>query len=178
MHASKRKLRKSIKAWKKLSHHYIKDNKARRPGNDKPKKAGQKWETSDHDKAMEILMIQPWQKEKNSDGRKGPMIIVAEIGGHFIHRIYVDGGSASEILYEHCFNRLRPEVKSQMIPATTPLIGFSGEVIWPMRQILLLVKIGDLEHSTSTWMNFVVVRSPSPHNGIIRRPVVKRILAE
>ncbi|GJU36484.1 reverse transcriptase domain-containing protein [Tanacetum coccineum] len=111
------------------------------------------------------------------DGTEGPMIIVAEIGGHFIHRIYVDGGSASEILYEHCFNRLRPEVKSQMIPATTPLIGFSGEVIWPMRQILLLVKIGDLEHSTSTWMNFVVVRSPSPHNGIIRRPGVRKIQA-
>nr|GEY39793.1 hypothetical protein [Tanacetum cinerariifolium] len=32
------------------------------------------------------------------DGTEGPMIIEAEIGGHFIHRIYVDGGSASEIL--------------------------------------------------------------------------------
>ncbi|GJV65805.1 hypothetical protein Tco_1476633 [Tanacetum coccineum] len=43
-----------------------------------------------------------------------------------------------------------------MVPATTPLIGFSGEIIWPMGQILLPVKIGDTEHSTSTWMNFVV----------------------
>ncbi|GKC68725.1 hypothetical protein Tco_1101323 [Tanacetum coccineum] len=41
------------------------------------------------------------------DRTEGPMIIEAEIGGHFIHHIYVDGGSASEILYEHCFNRLR-----------------------------------------------------------------------
>ncbi|GJV59945.1 hypothetical protein Tco_1466045 [Tanacetum coccineum] len=47
----------------------------------------------------------------DEDGMEGPMIIEAEIGGHFIHRIYVDGGSDSEILYEHCFNRLRPEVK-------------------------------------------------------------------
>nr|GFC00091.1 reverse transcriptase domain-containing protein [Tanacetum cinerariifolium] len=98
------------------------------------------------------------------------MIIEAEIGGHFIHRMYVDGGSASEILYEHCFNRLRPKVNNQMLLATTPLIGFSGEIIWPMRQISLPVKIGDVEHSTSTWMNFVIVRSPSPYNGIIGRP--------
>ncbi|GKA16022.1 hypothetical protein Tco_0695769 [Tanacetum coccineum] len=71
------------------------------------------------------------------DRADGPIIIEAEIGGHFIHRIYVDGGSASEILYEHCFNRLRPEVKNQMVPATAPLIGFSGEIIWPMGQILM-----------------------------------------
>nr|GEV38253.1 reverse transcriptase domain-containing protein [Tanacetum cinerariifolium] len=104
------------------------------------------------------------------DGKEGPMIIEAKIGGHFIHRIYVDEGSASEILYEHCFSRLRPEVKNQMVPVTAPPIGFSGEVIWPMGQMLLPVKIGDAGHSTSTWMNFVVVRSPSPYNGIIGRP--------
>ncbi|GJW36874.1 hypothetical protein Tco_0059794 [Tanacetum coccineum] len=67
---------------------------------------------------MAILMVQPWQKvarqritqsfSLNSEisfpplGYEGetedPMIIEAEIGGHFIHRIYVDEGSASEIL--------------------------------------------------------------------------------
>ncbi|GJS34277.1 reverse transcriptase domain-containing protein [Tanacetum coccineum] len=39
----------------------------------------------------------------DEDGMEGPMIIKAEIGGHFVHRIYVDGGASSEILYEHCF---------------------------------------------------------------------------
>nr|GEY93836.1 reverse transcriptase domain-containing protein [Tanacetum cinerariifolium] len=111
------------------------------------------------------------------DGTEGPMIIEAEIGGHCVHRVYVDGGSSSEILYEHCFNRFRLEVKNQMIPATTPLVGFSGEIIWPRGQISLLVKISDEEHSTSTWMNFMVVRSPSPYNGIIGRQCVRRIRA-
>nr|GEV70364.1 reverse transcriptase domain-containing protein [Tanacetum cinerariifolium] len=44
------------------------------------------------------------------DGTEGPMIIKAEMGGHFVHRMYVDKGSSSEILYEHYFNRFRPEV--------------------------------------------------------------------
>nr|GEZ95778.1 reverse transcriptase domain-containing protein [Tanacetum cinerariifolium] len=104
------------------------------------------------------------------DGMEGPMIIEAEMGGHFVHRMYVDEGSSSEILYEHCFNRFRPEVRSQMIPAATPLVGFSREIIWPLGQILLLVKIGDEEHSTSAWINFMILRSPSPYNGIIGRP--------
>ncbi|GKD55066.1 hypothetical protein Tco_1288453 [Tanacetum coccineum] len=62
-----------------------------------------------------------------------------------------------------------------MVPAATPLVGFSGEIIWPLGKISLLVKIGDEEHSTSAWMNFMVVRSPSPYNGIIGRPGVRRI---
>ncbi|GKA85771.1 hypothetical protein Tco_0807425 [Tanacetum coccineum] len=64
-----------------------------------------------------------------------------------------------------------------MVPTTIPLIGFSGEIIWPMGKISLLVKIGDEEHSTSTWINFMVVRSPSPYNRIIGRPRVRKIQA-
>ncbi|GJV22381.1 reverse transcriptase domain-containing protein [Tanacetum coccineum] len=111
------------------------------------------------------------------EGTEDPMIIEAEIGGHCVHRMYVDGGLASEILYEHCFSRLRPEIKKQLIPATTPLIGFSGETIWPIGQIQLLVAIGDEEHSASAWMNFMVVRSSSPYNGIIGRPGVRKLQA-
>ncbi|GJS44497.1 reverse transcriptase domain-containing protein [Tanacetum coccineum] len=89
----------------------------------------------------------------------------------------IDGGSSFEILYEHYFNRLRPEIKNQMVPATTSLIGFSGEIKWPLGQITLLVKIRDDEHSTSAWIDFMVVRSTSPHNGIIRRPGLRKIQA-
>ncbi|GKB98854.1 reverse transcriptase domain-containing protein [Tanacetum coccineum] len=139
-------------------------------------KVTKKGETSGKDKALAILM-KYFSPLGEDEGTKGPMIIEAEIGGHCIHRMYVDGGSASEILYEHCFSRLRPEIKNQLMPATTPLIGFSGEVIWPIGQIQLLVKIGDEEHSALAWMNFVVVRSPSPYNGIIGRPGVRKLQA-
>ncbi|GJX86700.1 hypothetical protein Tco_0337474 [Tanacetum coccineum] len=53
----------------------------------------------------------------DSDGTKGPLVIKAEIDGHMIHRIYIDGGYFTEILYEHCFNQLRLEIRSQMVPA-------------------------------------------------------------
>ncbi|GJS09776.1 hypothetical protein Tco_0366572 [Tanacetum coccineum] len=55
--------------------------------------------------------------------------------------------------------------------------GFGGEIIWPSGQLSLLVKIGDEEHSTSAWMNFVVVRLSSQYNGIIRRSGVRKIQA-
>ncbi|GJY52355.1 hypothetical protein Tco_0443202 [Tanacetum coccineum] len=91
----------------KLSH-VIKELK-QNSGKDQPK-ANKKGETSSKDKALAILMVQPWQR----------------------------------------------------VP--------SGEIIWPLGQLSLLVKIGDEEHSTSAWMNFVVIRSSSLYNGIIGRP--------
>nr|GEW42531.1 reverse transcriptase domain-containing protein [Tanacetum cinerariifolium] len=112
-----------------------------------------------------------------SSGTEGPLVIEAEMGGHMIHRMYVDGGSSMKILYEHCFNRLQPEIKSQMVPETTSLTGFSGETIWPLGQLRLLVIIGDANHSTRAWMNFMIVSSLSPYNGIIGRPRIRAIQA-
>ncbi|GJV61510.1 hypothetical protein Tco_1467610 [Tanacetum coccineum] len=64
-----------------------------------------------------------------------------------------------------------------MVPAMTSLTGFSGETIWPLGQLRLLVTIGDADHSTRAWMNFMIVRSLSPYNGIIGRPEIREIQA-
>ncbi|GJX93216.1 hypothetical protein Tco_0347802, partial [Tanacetum coccineum] len=153
----KRQIEEMLKAGK-LSH-LIKELKQNN-GKDQTKTT-KKGETSGKDKSLAILMVQPCQRIARQritqtfspesvisfpllgeeDGTEGPMIIGVEIGGHCVHRMYVDGGSSLEILYEHCFNRFRSEVKNQMIPATTPLVGFSGEVICPLGKISLLVKI-------------------------------------
>ncbi|GJV09096.1 reverse transcriptase domain-containing protein [Tanacetum coccineum] len=163
--------------------------------NDKPK-ALKKGEASGKDKPLTILMIQPWEKVakpritqsfspetamsfpplSEEDGKESPIIEV-EMGGHFVHRVYIDGGASSKVLYEHCFVKLRKEIRDQMVSATTHLVGLSGETIWPLGQIALLVKIGDEAHSTSAWMNFMVVRSSSQHNAIIGRPGIRKIRA-
>ncbi|GJY57526.1 actin-binding, cofilin/tropomyosin type protein [Tanacetum coccineum] len=88
-----------------------------------------------------------------------PLTIEINAAGHEIHRMYIDGGASADILYEHCFQRLRPEVKSQLDPATTSLTGFTGEKIWPIGQLRLPVMVGNKEHSTTAWMNFMVIRS-------------------
>ncbi|GJV15672.1 hypothetical protein Tco_1360995 [Tanacetum coccineum] len=41
----------------------------------------------------------------------------------------------------------------------------------------LLVTIGDVDHSTKAWMNFMIVTSLSPYNGIIGRPGIREIHA-
>nr|GEY58112.1 reverse transcriptase domain-containing protein [Tanacetum cinerariifolium] len=148
-----------------------------------PMSKGRRKETPTKDKPMAIYMIQSWQRMTRqkvtqsfehvreitfpslatSSGTEGPLVIEVEIGRHMIHRMYVDGGSSTEVLYEHCFNRLRLEVKNQMVLATTSLTGFSRETIWPLGQLRLLVTIGDADHSTRAWMNFMI---PSDMTGV------------
>ncbi|GJR47607.1 reverse transcriptase domain-containing protein [Tanacetum coccineum] len=113
------------------------------------KRSSNKFCTSTMTKDMAIYTIQPWHRMTRqkvtqsfesigeikfpslttSNGTEGPLVIEAEIRGHMIHRMYVDGGSSMEVLYEHCFNRLRPEIKSQMVPATTSLSNFRGRTL-------------------------------------------------
>ncbi|GJX64261.1 hypothetical protein Tco_0298604 [Tanacetum coccineum] len=102
----------------KLSH-IIRELK-QNSGKEQPKKKG---ETSGKEKPQAILMIQSRQnavRQKitqsfspdleisfpplgNDEGAEGPLIIEAEVGGHQVHRMCIDGGSSFEILYEHCF---------------------------------------------------------------------------
>nr|GEY47012.1 hypothetical protein [Tanacetum cinerariifolium] len=186
----RKKIEELVRA-SKLSH-LIKEIKQ---GRDQSK-TGKK-ETLTKDKPTTIYMIQSWQRMTRqkvtqsfervkeitfppltaSIGTEGPLVIETEMGGHMIHRMYVDDGSLIEILYEHCFNRLQAEIKSQMVSATTSLTSFSGKTIWPLGQLRLLVIIRDANHSTRAWMNFMIVRSLSPYNGIIGRPRIREIQA-
>nr|GEV99295.1 UBN2_2 domain-containing protein [Tanacetum cinerariifolium] len=71
-----------------------------------------------------------------------------------------------EILYEHCFNRLRPDIKKQMVPVTTSLTGFSGETTWPLGQLKLLVTIGDA----------AIQAVPSTVHGMLKFPTEEGIV--
>ncbi|GJR14811.1 hypothetical protein Tco_0797463 [Tanacetum coccineum] len=64
-----------------------------------------------------------------------------------------------------------------MVPATTSLVGFSGEIKWPLGQVTLLVKVGEDKHSYSMDWTSWCVRSTSPFKGIIRRPGLRKMKA-
>nr|GEV71311.1 reverse transcriptase domain-containing protein [Tanacetum cinerariifolium] len=141
------------------------------------KRNGSKFCDFHNDKGHNTDECMQLKKQIEDHGTEGPLVIEVEVGGHTIHRMYIDGSSSMEILYEHCFNRIWPDIKRQMVPATTSLTGFSGETTWPLGQLKLLVTIGDATHSTKAWMNFMIVKSLSPYNGIIGRLGLKAIQA-
>nr|GEZ54213.1 reverse transcriptase domain-containing protein [Tanacetum cinerariifolium] len=107
-------------------------------------------ETSGKDKTLAILMVQPWER----------------------------------VARQRITQSFSPNPKI-FFPPLEEYEGTKGPMIIEAkigghcvhRQIQILVKIGDEEHYALAWMNFMVVRSQSPYNGIIRRTGVKKLPA-
>ncbi|XP_071740615.1 uncharacterized protein [Rutidosis leptorrhynchoides] len=113
---------------------------------------------------------------KNAIGDE-PLLIKAEIGGAIVHRIYVDGGSSTEIMYDHCFQLLNDTQKATMQPPTTPLVGFAGQQLWPMCVITLSLTLNDYQGkgNMTIKVEFMVVRAPSPYNVILGRTRLNKL---
>ncbi|GJX97850.1 hypothetical protein Tco_0353648 [Tanacetum coccineum] len=106
-----------------------------------------------------------------------PFVITADIENTHVHRIYVDGESSAEIMYEHCFNQPTTEHKKKLQPPTTPLVGFVGQKSWPLGIISLpLTLINYRGHIRKTIMvEFMIIRASSPYNVILGRPTMKQL---
>ncbi|GKA10339.1 reverse transcriptase domain-containing protein [Tanacetum coccineum] len=76
-----------------------------------------------------------------------------------VRRIYVDRESSSEVMYEQCFRNLGPDTKAKLRESRVPLVGFSGEVNYPLR----------LE------MEFTIVKFHTPYNVILGRTGMRRL---
>ncbi|GJY25105.1 hypothetical protein Tco_0399831 [Tanacetum coccineum] len=76
-------------------------------------------------------------------GSSDPVIIKVYISGRKVNIAYLDGGSSCDVIYEQCFLKLKPSIRSLRLDSNTPLVGFSGEQSWPLGEIPLEVMIGE-----------------------------------
>ncbi|GKB07868.1 hypothetical protein Tco_0836152 [Tanacetum coccineum] len=117
----RRQIEEAVKSGQ-LSH-LVKEIKQRGKRGEQAK-AAKKGEAPNKEKVMAIFMVQPWQRitrQKttqsffadqeisfsalgDNSGQETPIVIEAEVEGHHIHRMYVDGGSASEVLSPSPYN--------------------------------------------------------------------------
>ncbi|GJT50709.1 hypothetical protein Tco_0976866 [Tanacetum coccineum] len=98
-----------------------------------------------------------------------PVVVDALIEGFRVRRIHVDGGSSSEVMYKHCFINLSYQTRSRLKESRVPLVGFSGEVSYPLGVIDLEVTMGECGKTRTIIMEFAVVKSPSSYNALLGR---------
>ncbi|GJS65528.1 reverse transcriptase domain-containing protein [Tanacetum coccineum] len=97
------------------------------------------------------------------------VVVDALIEGFRVRRIHVDGSSSSEVMYEHCFRNLSYRTRPRLKESRVPLVGFSGEVSYPLGVINLEFTMGDCGITRTVIMEFAVVKSPSPYNALLGR---------
>ncbi|GJW07953.1 reverse transcriptase domain-containing protein [Tanacetum coccineum] len=103
------------------------------------------------------------------------VIIKARISGREVRRVYIDSGSSCEVIYEHCFLKLKPALQPLRVDSRVLLVGFSGEHSWPLGEVPLEVTIGDSSLTRMEVLNFVIIRSNSPHNLLLGRTAMQRM---
>ncbi|GKB44377.1 reverse transcriptase domain-containing protein [Tanacetum coccineum] len=104
-----------------------------------------------------------------------PVIIKVYVSGREINRVYLDSGSSYKVIYEHCFLKLKPSIQSLRVDSKIPLVGFSEEQSWPLGEVPLEITIGEGPLTVTKTLNFVIVRSDSPHNLLLGRTAMQQI---
>ncbi|GJW37099.1 hypothetical protein Tco_0060019 [Tanacetum coccineum] len=110
-----------------------------------------------------------------SENSSNPVIIKVRVSGRQVNRVYMDSGNSCEVNYEHCFLKLKPSIRSLRVDSKIPLIGFYGEHSWPLREVPLQVTVGESPYTRTETLNFVIVRSNSPYNLLLRRTAMQKM---
>nr|GEU61553.1 reverse transcriptase domain-containing protein [Tanacetum cinerariifolium] len=85
------------------------------------------------------------------------------------------GGSSFEVMYEHCFRNLRAKTKAKLKESRTPLVGFSGEVSYPIGTINLSLTIREPGKLWTILMEFTIVKSHSSYNIVLGRTCLRSL---
>ncbi|XP_027103047.2 uncharacterized protein [Coffea arabica] len=93
-----------------------------------------------------------------------------------VRKLYIDNGSAIDVLYYKTFKELQLEDR-QLVPIRTPLIGFAGPPVRPEGMITLMVTVGVSPKCRIVPVNFAVVKEPSSYNMILGRPTLNALRA-
>nr|GEU91650.1 reverse transcriptase domain-containing protein [Tanacetum cinerariifolium] len=104
-----------------------------------------------------------------------PVIIEAAVFRRKVGRVYIDSGSTCEGIYEYCFEKLNPAIKATRVNTKTPFVGFSGKRSWSVREVPLEFTIGEHPLSRTEILNFVIVKSDSPHNMLLGRTTMQKM---
>lgn len=97
------------------------------------------------------------------------LVISCNIANMEIKRVYVDDGSAVEIMYTSCFYKLGID-NAKLKPATLPLVDFANHAVAPIGVITLPVIVGKHPLQKILNCNFTVVDAPGAFNVILGRP--------
>nr|GEW29617.1 putative ribonuclease H-like domain-containing protein [Tanacetum cinerariifolium] len=95
--------------------------------------------------------------------------------GRQVNNVYMDSRSSCEVIYEHCFLKLKPSIRSLRVDSKTSLVGFFREYSWPLGEVTLEITIGEGLLTVTKTLNFIIVRCNSPHNLLLGRTAMQQM---
>ena len=97
------------------------------------------------------------------------LVVSISIEDYNMHRVLVDNGSSTDILYYPAFQQMGIG-REQLTPMNASLVGFGGTRVLPLGAITLFVVVGDYPQQIAKDVTFLVVDCSSAYNAILRQP--------
>nr|GEY19760.1 hypothetical protein [Tanacetum cinerariifolium] len=92
---------------------------------------------------------------------------------NFLHLF--EGAIRMRSISEKNFLQLKPSIRSLRVDSKVPLVGFLGEHSWRLREVPPKITIKEGPFVRTKVLDFVIVRSNSPHNLILRRTAMQKM---
>ena len=98
-----------------------------------------------------------------------PFVIKSIIANKTIHKVLVDNGSSTDIIFASAFDKMGiGREKLELVNAC--LRGFSGERVLPLGSVQLVLTLGDPPCQATTTVRFLIVDTSSAYNMLLGRP--------
>ena len=105
-----------------------------------------------------------------------PLVIRAIVANKTVHRVLIDNGSSTDIIFASAFDKIGIE-REKLEPVSSYLLGFSGEKVLPLGSIQLVLTLGDPPCQATTMIKFRIVDALSAYNMLLGRPSLNAIRA-
>ncbi|XP_059654529.1 uncharacterized protein LOC132301280 [Cornus florida] len=105
-----------------------------------------------------------------------PLVVTMMIANYNTRRILVDNGSSADIIFLDAFSKMKIG-KEKLRPTRSPLVGFTGDKVYPLGAVIFLVTAGTSPKQVTVMVNFLVVDCPSVYNVILGRATLNSMRA-
>ncbi|XP_059629910.1 uncharacterized protein LOC132272848 [Cornus florida] len=104
------------------------------------------------------------------------LVVFMVVANFTVRRILIDNGSSADILFLGVYSKLKIG-REKLRPMKSPLVGFSGDKVYPLRVITLPVTAGANPKQVTVMVDFLVVDCPSSYNIILGRTTLNAMKA-
>ena len=94
------------------------------------------------------------------------LVVSIRIEDYNMHRVLVDNGSSTDILYYPAFQQMGID-RERLILTNAPLVDFGGTRVLPLGAITLSVVVGNYPQQIAKDVTFLVVDCSSAYNAIL-----------
>ena len=94
------------------------------------------------------------------------LVVSLRVGDYNMHRVLVNNGSSTNILYYLAFQQMRID-REQLVSINALLVGFRGTRVFPLGAVTLSTTVGDYPQQITKDITFLVVDCSSTYNAIL-----------